>query len=573
MEKIGKYKILGTLGKGGMGIVYRGLDPDIEREVAIKTIRFDNFSEGTAKDDLMARFIREARAAGKLTHANIVTVYDVCRENDVTYIVMQFVEGQSLQAVMDTGKTFSPLECIQIFKPICDALDYAHGSGIVHRDIKPANILIDKAGKPYIADFGVARMEESTMTRSGTAVGTLSYMSPEQIKGQDIDGRSDIFSLGIILYQLLTGKMPFEGDNISTIVYKIVNEQPPRIAEIKKGLPPGYDVVMRKVLAKEPKDRFQTCRALAASLESAELMLEPTIEYETDKEIKTPAGRGKKTLVAAAALAGIALLMGGIVLLSPKSPKPVDPSEKTAAVGTSEEAPKPGAASSSRESEGPPSSKLKVSGPAEADLAKLKGSFENKRYEETSKLAQAILANHPGNPVALDYAGRARREQLAAQVAPILAAGISSYQRGDHARCILEMEKVLSLDKGNAEAQRFLSQADTALSEKDIVALVERHRAAEERKDLLVVLSDLDSPTLTRQWQDEHKLLFNGYDGINSSISGITVTFSSRTEATAKFSYLMTAVYKKDGKKEVFEGSETWRLHKKDKAWMITGAN
>ena len=370
MEKIGKYKILGTLGKGGMGIVYRGLDPDIERDVAIKTIRFDNFSEGTAKDDLMARFIREARAAGKLTHANIVTVYDVCREDDVTYIVMQFVEGQSLQAIMDTGKIFSPLECIQIFKPICDALDYAHGLGIVHRDIKPANILIDKTGKPYIADFGVARMEESTMTRSGTTVGTLSYMSPEQIKGQGIDGRSDIFSLGIILYQLLAGKMPFDGDNISTIVYKIVNEQPPRIADINKGLPPGYDIVIGKVLAKNPEDRFQTCRALAASLESAELMIERTVEYDTKKGFKAPAFRGKKALVAAAGVAGIAVLAGGIALLSPKSPKPAGPNAKVAALGASEQGPKPGPASASRESG--------VPGPAEADHARLKESFETK---------------------------------------------------------------------------------------------------------------------------------------------------------------------------------------------------
>ena len=136
------------------------------------------------------------------------------------------------------------------------------------------------------------------------------------------------------------------------------------------------------------------------------------------------------------------------------------------------------------------------------------------------------------------------------------------------------MEKVLSIDKGNAEAQRFLFQADTALSEKDILALIERHRAAEERKDLLVVLSDLDSPILSRQWQDEHKLLFNGYDGISSSISGIAVAFSSRTEATARFSHLLTAVYKKDGKKKiVFEGAETWKLRKKDKAWLLTAAS
>ena len=288
MDKIGKYKILGILGKGGMGIVYRGLDPDIEREVAIKTIRFDNFSDGTAKDDLMGRFIREARAAGKLTHSNIVTVYDVCRENDLTYIVMQYIEGQSLQAAMDAGTAFTPQQCAQLMKPVCDALDYAHGCGIVHRDIKPANILIDKSGKPYIADFGVARMEESTMTRSGTTVGTLSYMSPEQIKGQEIDGRSDLFSLGVILYELLTGKMPFDGDNISTIVYKIVNEQPRRMAEINKNLPPGYDVVVHKALAKNPADRFQNCKALAASLENAEQMLEQTLALETAEGNEDP---------------------------------------------------------------------------------------------------------------------------------------------------------------------------------------------------------------------------------------------------------------------------------------------
>ena len=203
----------------------------------------------------------------------------------------------------------------------------------------------------------------------------------------------------------------------------------------------------------------------------------------------------------------------------------------------------------------------------------MKESFDAKRYEETARIAQSILAGFPSNPVALDYAARVRREQLAAKVNPILQAGIASFEQGDYVQCIAEMEKVLALDKGNADAQRYLFQADTTLSKKDILALIERHRKAEESKDLLVVLSDLDSPALSSQWRGDYTLLFNGYDGISSSVSGIAVTFSSRTEATARFSHLMTAVYKKDGKKKFFEASKTWRLHKKGDAWMLTGAD
>ena len=177
MKTIGKYRILETLGKGGMGIVYKALDPDIDREVAIKTIHFDVVSEGTERDDMMARFIREARAAGKMSHPNIITVYDVGREGDLTYIVMQYVEGQSLQGLIASGKKFSSQEITRLMRPVGEALDYAHKNGIIHRDVKPANILIDGEGTPFIVDFGVARIETSSMTQTGTALGTPSGTS------------------------------------------------------------------------------------------------------------------------------------------------------------------------------------------------------------------------------------------------------------------------------------------------------------------------------------------------------------------------------------------------------------
>jgi len=200
MEKIGKYKVQGLLGQGAMGIVYKALDPDINRNVAIKVVRFDRISEEAEKTEVIRRFIREAQAVGKLEHPNIITIYDVGRVEDLTYIVMQIIEGQSLKKALSGGKTSPPVQIIPLMIQLCEALDYAHAKGIVHRDIKPANILLDKTGRPYILDFGVARIEMSTLTQSGSIVGTPSYMAPEQVMGKKIDSRADIFSLGLMLY-------------------------------------------------------------------------------------------------------------------------------------------------------------------------------------------------------------------------------------------------------------------------------------------------------------------------------------------------------------------------------------
>jgi serine/threonine protein kinase len=562
MDKIGKYKILGILGKGGMGIVYKALDPDIEREVAIKTIRFDTLSEGTQKDDLIARFIREARAAGKISHPNIVTIYEVGRENDLTYIVMQYVEGQSLQSLIDSGKKFSLQEIAELMGLIGDALDYAHQSGIIHRDIKPANILLDKSGKPFLADFGVARMDSSTMTQSGTTVGTLSYMSPEQITGQSIDGRSDLFALGIILYELLSGKKPFFGDNISTIVYQIVHEQPRRIREVNAELPAGYDIVIQKILAKNPDDRYPTGRALIAALDNAEKILEQTLAYDTDKKRPSAAVVKKKPgLVVGLGVIGVAIVGGAIILLSSKPSKPAGTALKSPPVKKEEAGP------ITRGDNAPP-----VSPAVDENTVQLKAAFEAKKYDETVKLAEDILAKTPAHPAAQDYMKKAKNELLAIQTAPILRTAISFYNGGNYAQCLQETEKVLALDRDNKEAQRYQFLADTALSKPDILDLIEKHRIAEENKDLLTLLSHVGSPTLSAQLQDTYKMLFNGYDDIKSMISNITVNFSSRSEAAASFSRLLTAVSKKDGKRKiVFEETKAWQIRKQGKVWLISG--
>jgi len=565
MDKIGRYRIIGLLGKGGMGVVYKALDPEIEREVAIKTVRFDAFSDGTQKDDLMGRFIREARAAGKISHPNIVTVYDVGRENDLTYIVMQYIEGQSLQNMIDAGKQFSAQEIADLMVPLCACLDHAHENGIIHRDIKPANILIDKSGRPYLADFGVARIETSTVTQVGTTVGTLSYMSPEQIAGQTVDGRSDIFSLGVVFYELLSGKKPFPGDNISTIVYKIVHEQPRRVTEVNTDLPESYEAIVAKALAKDPAKRYQTCRELAVAIENAGTTPELFPARRADEPAAPVPGRKKsKALILGLAFLGVAALAGGVYFATrPKSGMRAASPQRSLALNKEDISPPTRSAAPAV---------ANPAAPADEGVAKLREALERKNYAGAVSLAKEILAKEPANETARNYLNRAERETLSARIAPLLESGIAGFKSGNVSGCVQDMEKVLELDGQNREAQKYLALADTALARADISALIERHRLAEETKDLLAALADIDSRALAGQLEAEDKLLFNGYDEIRSSISGVTIELAGRTQATASFSHLLTAVYKKDGKRKVvFEGKKTWRLTKRGGAWVLTG--
>ena len=566
MKKIGKYEILGTLGKGGMGIVYKALDPDIEREVAIKTLRFDTLSESMEKEELLTRVIREAKAAGRLNHPGIITIYDVVRDEDLTYIVMQYVDGPSLQALIDSGKSFSPQEIIDVLKPVSDALDFAHQGGIVHRDIKPANILIDKSGQPFLADFGVARIETSTLTMAGTTVGTLSYMSPEQVKGQTVDKRSDIFALGVILYELLTGKKPFGGDNMSTILYRIVNEEPQRITDINKELHGRYEDVVRRALAKNPEDRYQSCREMIADLESPGRMAEATLAYEFGQETGGEPKKRKTGLILAGAAALIAVVAGGAYLLF--SGRQENSSELTRSLAAIE---KEGLSPATRSAGAAPGTAKVPVALSDDGLTKLRESFDGKAYQETVQLAGEILARDPANAPAKEYLDKAGAEILAVQVAPLLQSGISSYSSGNYDQCVADMEKALKADKDNKDAQKYLFLADTALAKPQITALIESHRVAEENKDLLTVLSKFDSPALADSLKAEYKLLFNGYDDIKSNISRVSLTFSSRSSATAAYSQLLTAVYKKTGQRKiVFEGQKTWQLRRHGKDWKIS---
>jgi len=273
LKRLGRYDIESVLGKGAMGIVYSGIDSRLQRRVAIKTILKSALDEDTAKEYSM-RFDREARAVARLNHPNIVQVYDFGEENDLAYIVMEFVKGRELKAFFDAKERFDAKETVHIMGELCEALNFAHEQGVIHRDIKPANVMIDAQGRVKLADFGVARITDADRgsnekTQAGAVVGTPAYMSPEQIEGGNIDRRTDIFSAGIILYQFLTGEKPFTGEGAWTVAKKILQDDPPRPSSINKTISPLFDAVVNKALAKNADQRFQTARDLGVALKKA----------------------------------------------------------------------------------------------------------------------------------------------------------------------------------------------------------------------------------------------------------------------------------------------------------------
>lgn len=291
-KKIDRYEIVSEIGQGAMGVVYRANDPLLERTVAIKTISLELSKDEF--DEFEKRFYREASSAGRLNHPNIVTIHDVGNTDNVAYMAMEFLEGEELRDILDSGKELTVDRIAEITAQVADGLAFAHEHGVVHRDIKPSNIMVMKNGVAKITDFGIALIPAGSRTMDGMVLGSPKYMSPEQVVGREVDGRSDIFSLGVMLYEMLTGKSPFSGDNISTIMYRILNEMPALPSTLKPELPEAFDYIIAKALAKHPDERYANAAEIAHDLRNyASLQIPGGFNLHPDGKPRTLERRAK----------------------------------------------------------------------------------------------------------------------------------------------------------------------------------------------------------------------------------------------------------------------------------------
>jgi serine/threonine-protein kinase len=282
---VGRYRILKLVGAGAMGEVYLAEDPQIDRKLAIKTVRLAGRPQEI--EDRKRRLLREARAAGRLLHPNVVTLFDAGEADGLLYLAFEFVEGTDLAARLEPEQQrLSLRQVLRVVRQAAEALDYAHGQGIVHRDIKPSNILLDRAARVKVADFGIAKMagQSTELTMAGSVMGSPQYLSPEQIRGEDLDGRSDIFSLGVVLYEMLSGKRPFEGETITTLVYQILHKDPPPVSELR-AVPPRLEELLSGMLAKSRDERIPAAGDVARELAFIEAEL-------SDETLSAPAGTG-----------------------------------------------------------------------------------------------------------------------------------------------------------------------------------------------------------------------------------------------------------------------------------------
>ncbi len=481
----GRYRVLEELGQGSMGIVYKAHDPNLDLILAVKVLR----PECLQGETLVKRFLAEARVLGRLDHPNIVRVYNVDEDQGTVYIAMEFLEGEALNDLAKR-KRLSPEEIADLGARIAEGLGYAHSKGIVHRDVKPGNILVRSDGKPKITDFGIARIEDTAehlRTQAGEVLGTPAYMSPEQVLSEPVDGRSDIFSLGIILYELCAGERPFRGDSLGAVFQAITLATPVPLSERNPEIPAALAGAVERCLRRNPADRFQSGDELAATLRDC-FRKESPVEAAR-KDSPGTAKKGTPAWVLAAAFAVLAAAGGGIYHFTRgwDAAPPAPPAVPAAAV------PKEVPSSSLRVSTTPPGGIVFLDG-ASKGAAPLRLEAPPGRHEVRITLAgyetwearvelargaevpldvDLLRRAAPAPPVATPKAARelparaVKEEGLAAKAKPMpdpavqkdLEEGIRSYEQGKIDVSIVKFEFVLRQDPENAQAKKYLAMA------------------------------------------------------------------------------------------------------------------
>ena len=587
-NKIGKYEILRELGRGAMGIVYEGHDPDIGRKVAIKTIRFDVIRQRAEQDEAQKRFMREARSAGNLSHPNIVTIYDVGQDEGLTYIAMEYIEGESLEAMIAEGRRPELEAVLSLIGQIGDALDFAHRHGIIHRDIKPGNILIDKDGWPRLLDFGIARVSSSTMTQTNMVMGTPYYMAPEQIAGKTVDHRADIFSLGTILYEILTLTKPFPGENITTVIYRILNEEPPEPRAYDQNLPAGLDYVVKKALAKNPAQRYQSCRELADDLRNSAAFegmafAGGAVPEASEAALPQAEPKPRKTLLLiVGAMMAVVAMAAAVFLLTGKGSKSPDyaggggaiverPGVPPSGVGVS---PKPETRESGTGAQKPDLEKTDLSAKIadrETPPAKPTESVEQKGIQTPDKKEEEPVpkADTKTEPVKIEVSPK-----TAAEIEDRLQLVQTAFQKEAYDKCLKEARKILALDPAHAEAKKYLDMATLKYAPIQFQSLINVYRESVKRGALIEFFGLNGTPDFYNEIKAEIQGWLNDYVEFQVSLSAVTSQILDNRDGSYRaeliFSEILTALSRQKKSRVVLsEGRIRWDLIQVAEDWRI----
>jgi eukaryotic-like serine/threonine-protein kinase len=595
--RIGKYTIVEELGRGAMGIVYKAVDPLIDRTVAIKTIRFDMYSQPEQRVEAQKRFLREAKSAGNITHPNIVTIYDMGEDDGTFYIAMEYVDGPSLETILAARKKWTVEETIRLIVEIADGLDSTHKKGIIHRDIKPGNILIDKEGRPHIVDFGIARVPTSNLTQTSAVMGTPYYMAPEQVAARKIDHRVDIFALGAIFYEMLTLEKPFSGENLTTVIYKIMNEPPHPLREFQSDVPQGLEPIIQKVLAKDPDIRYQTCRDLIddllkyaekngmvigdrfrarSPLSETQKMSKPAAAKAVKAQTRRPLPIiiGAMALVVVIALAAILLIRKDGPDVSKGAEEKPDP---TVALKPDKQVPDN---KTDVKTENPnkivPDTKT---GTPNKTVPETKAENQNRPDKPADKTIPVVdktkttpnVSDKPKPPV--DQPKAKDNAQPPAETGDIEAAE-AALKAGDLRGAADAAQRALRANPGLERAKAVMTAVLAKTAPGEITAVVNEYLANLKANKLLAFYQSRCTPALyekLRKNVDMMAKLFQNMEGVVSNMAFDTGSAKYPNFAVkARFNHTITAIPKgKRLKETIFDGSYIWSVEKVNQRWIL----
>jgi len=576
-KKIGKYEIVRELGRGAMGIVYEGRDPDIGRKVAIKTIRFDVINRKAEQEEAQKRFMREAQSAGNLSHPNIVTIYDVGQDKGLTYIAMEFIEGEDLENLIAEGRRLPLESTINLIEQIGEALDFAHRHGIIHRDIKPGNVLIDKEGRPRLLDFGIARVSNSTMTQANTVMGTPYYMAPEQIAGRAVDHRADIFSLGAILYEILTLAKPFPGENMTTVIYRILNEEPPETRSFDRTLPAGLDYVVKKALAKNPAQRYQTCREFSDDLRNAsafagQAFVGGTAAGGMEAAAPSEAKPRKPLLIVLGAMMLVVVVGTALVLLAKKSPRSADYGGGGGGIPVT-------AASKGDEAPVKTEDQGQAAQAAAAKPEAVKTEAAVKPSETPDAAPSRLPAGGGGGSLSKTEtkAEPARDDdpvRRASEIEDRLQLVRTAFQRESFEVCMREARKILALAPDHPEAKKFLDMATIKYGPMRLQSMLLSYLDAVKRGTILDFFGLNGTPAFFNAIKTELLPLLATHDTFQATASGVSTLIMDNLDGTYRaemtFSEIFTARSRARNRRVVIsEGKVLWNLIQSGDNWLI----